>query len=335
MPLPSINPSLINSSNPWATTVEDLQTLFDSVSTGAVTTRTSLLNGFAHDDAVHQYTFFSSNDHASQPANIKQGEVPALSSGSLNTLGYSPILLSTYLAMCASVVKKSSLADNIRTTKPFIISVTGSSEAVVTCYRNIQAAQSQLSNPLCMEINLSCPNIPGKPPPAYSSSILEYLTALGQERLTTDQPQVAIGIKTPPYTYHDQFQVLIDALLAASKPTCPVDFITATNTLGSSLVLQDDVGTPALGSASGLGIGGMAGAPIHPLALGNVKTIRAMLDKHEQLQGIDIIGIGGVSDGAGFQRMRAVGAKVVGVGTALGCEGVAVFGKILRGASKR
>ncbi|KXT06518.1 hypothetical protein AC578_6091 [Pseudocercospora eumusae] len=335
MPLPPINPPLINSSNPWATTIEDLQNLFDSTSTGAVTTRTSLLNGFEHDDAVHQYTFFSSNDHVSQPANIKQGKTPKSCSGSLNTLGYSPILLSTYLAMCASVVEKSGLADNVRATKPFIISVTGSSDTVVACFREIQAAQSQLPNPLCMEINLSCPNIPGKPPPAYSSSILEYLIALAHERSTTNQPQVAIGIKTPPYTYHDQFQVLIDALLAASKPTCPVDFITATNTLGSSLVLKDDTGSPALGSASGLGIGGMAGAPIHPLALGNVKTIRAMLDQHEQLQGIDIIGIGGVSDGAGFRRMRAVGAKVVGVGTALGCEGVAVFEKILGGASKR
>ncbi|EME88964.1 uncharacterized protein MYCFIDRAFT_100268, partial [Pseudocercospora fijiensis CIRAD86] len=178
------------------------------------------------------------------------------------------------------------------------------------------------------DINLSCPNIPGKPPPAYSSSILEYLTALAQERSTTNQPQVAIGIKTPPYTYHDQFQVLIDALLAASNPTCHVDFITATNTLGSSLVLRNDFCTPVLESASGLGTGGMAGAPIHSLALGNVKTIRAMLDKHEELQGIDIIGIGGVSDGAGFQRMRAVGAEVVGVGTALGREGVAVFAQI-------
>jgi dihydroorotate dehydrogenase (fumarate) len=73
----------------------------------------------------------------------------------------------------------------------------------------------------------------------------------------------------------------------------------------------------------------MAGAPLHPLALGNVKTIRKMLDQHDQLKGIEIVGVGGVSDQAGFERMRSVGAKVVGVGTALGREGVGVFGKII------
>ena len=53
-----------------------------------------------------------------------------------------------------------------------------------------------------------------------------------------------MGIKTPPYTYHGQFQTLIDVLLKYSHPECPVDFITATNTLGCSLVLDD--ATPAL-----------------------------------------------------------------------------------------
>lgn len=161
--------------------------------------------------------------------------------------------------------------------------------------------------------------------------MLEYLNALASERQNAENDAasraVAIGIKTPPYTYHDQFQTLISALLEAQ---CEIDFITATNTLGSSLLLSTDSSSqPAINSSSGLGIGGMAGAPLHPLALGNVKTIRAMLDQYERLKGIDTIGVGGVSDGAGFGRMRGVGAAVVGVGTALGREGVDVFGKIL------
>jgi dihydroorotate dehydrogenase (fumarate) len=84
-----------------------------------------------------------------------------------------------------------------------------------------------------------------------------------------------------------------------------------------------------LSSASGLGIGGLAGAPLHPLALGNVKTLRGLLDSHEELKGVQVIGVGGVADSEGFARMRAVGASVVGVGTALGKEGMGVFGKIL------
>lgn len=96
-------------------------------------------------------------------------------------------------------------------------------------------------------------------------------------------------------------------------------------------MLVDSIsGTPAINSASGEGIGGLAGAPLHPLALGNVRTIRAMFNRHDDLKSIEIIGIGGVNDAAGFDRMRSVGAKIVGVGTALGREGVGVFAKINR-----
>ena len=335
MPLPNIDPPLLNSSNPWATTTEDLQALFDCESTGAVTTRTSLLNGFEHDNAIHQHTFFSAHDHSLKPKDSKDGHVSTEHDGSLNTLGYSPIVLTTYLAMIKKVVDDSSLPAEKKSKKPFIISVTGSAKAVRECYQKIQAAQADMSNPLCMEINLSCPNIPDKPPPAYSSfALAEYLDNLAKEKTPPDQTRVSIGIKTPPYTYSDQFKALIDALLASSNETCPVDFITAINTLGSCLVVADTEGSPALNSSSGQGIGGMAGAPLHPLALGNVKTIREMLDQHEQLNSIDIIGIGGVSDQAGFQRMKAVGAKVVGLGTALGREGVDVFGKVLDGGLK-
>lgn len=330
MPLPLIEPPLLNSSNPWATSAEDLQRLFDCEHTGAVTTRTSLLNGFDHDDRVHQHTFFSPLDHTVKPRDVVDGIVPAPYGSSLNTLGYSPILLSTYLAMIAKVVADSSLPKNRRSSKPFIISVTGSAEAVKECYEKIQQAQATMSNPLCMEINLSCPNIPDKPPPAYSGeSLVEYLKILSSVETAEGRRKVAIGIKTPPYTYHDQFKTLIDALLAASKPGCPVDFITATNTLGSCLVLADTSGSPALNSASGAGIGGMAGAALHPLALGNIKTIRSILDEHEQLKHVEIIGVGGVGDHDGFHRMRSVGAKVVGIGTALGREGTEVFEKIL------
>lgn len=234
--------------------------------------------------------------------------------------------------MLNGIVQNSTLPDEKREHKPFIVSVTGSAEAVADCYRKIQDTQAGLSNPLCMEINLSCPNIPDKPPPAYSASALaEYLRELAAVNTPSGQRRVAIGIKTPPYTYHDQYKALIDALLAGSNPDCPVDFITATNTLGSCLVLKDANGTPALDSASGAGIGGMAGAPLHPLSLGNVKTIRSMLDQHENLKAIDIIGVGGVCDKASFDRMKSVGAKFMGVGTALGREGVAVFDKIIKG----
>jgi len=329
MPLPPIRPPLLNSANPWATTQEDLQRLFDCPHTGAVTTRTSLLHGFEHKNDIHQYTFFSPATQGTASRDAKDGSIDSAYSGSLNTLGYSPIALSTYLAMLSRVVADSELSAEQRDGKPFIVSVTGSAEAVSECYRLISTAQSKMSNPLCMETNLSCPNIPDKPPPAYlGESLKNYLEVLARVRCTN---LVAIGIKIPPYTYLDQFTTLINALLATSNPKSLIDFITATNTLGSCLVVNGADGSPAITSASGSGIGGMAGAPLHPLALGNVRTLRTMLDEHEELKAIDIIGVGGVEAQAGFARMKAVGAKVVGVGTALGREGVDVFGKILTG----
>ena len=49
-----ISPALLNSSCAWASEEAQLHELYDSDFTGAVTTRTSTLNGFAEDSpAVH------------------------------------------------------------------------------------------------------------------------------------------------------------------------------------------------------------------------------------------------------------------------------------------
>lgn len=128
--------------------------------------------------------------------------------------------------------------------------------------------------------------------------------------------------------------MVVTALLAA-KSTEPnegtiIDFITCTNTLGSSLVLTDSL-EPALASEAGTGVGGLAGAALHPLALGNVATFRKMLDEHADTENVMIIGVGGVEDRAGFERMRKVGAEAVACATALGRYGVDVFERITKG----
>ncbi|KAH6690631.1 dihydroorotate dehydrogenase [Plectosphaerella plurivora] len=321
-----ISPPLLNSANPWATTLEHLQALHDSPHTGAVTTRTSLLKGFPHDDAIHQYRFFSPSTSVPSPE-----DDPAASSGSLNNLGYSPIPLSGYLNFIKTI--HDALPSTPRhTPKPFIISVTGSPNDVLGCYQLIVAAQRNLpSTPLAMEINLSCPNIPNAPPPAYSASgLTSYLSLL------PSPPAIPVGLKTPPFTTAPQFDTLIKALRDSSTVTtrtsllrapCRISFLTATNTLGSCLVLAPAGDGAAFENAlPGLsGLGGMAGAPLHPLALGNVQTLSSMVAEHPELSHIKVIGVGGVGDADGFRRMKKVGASAVGVGTALGAQGVAVF----------
>lgn len=357
----NIEPHLLNSANPWCSTLDQLQELYESSYTGAVTTRTSLLDGFPNDPSCHQYTFYDPASFQTAQVNPSGSKVRG-QTGSLNTLGYSPLPLKDYLEFITTISDslvssgKAQEGGDGAKPKPFIISVTGTVEEVVECYRLISTHRFKVRMDLAMEVNLSCPNIHGKPPPAYDSvALLDYLISLKSELARQFKPidpseqesffkkwHVPIGIKTPPYTYHDQYKQLIDTLLLSGEVApmsfpCPISFITATNTLGSSLLLSPDVDETfrhTLNSSDGVsGVGGLAGAPLHPLALGNVYTIKKMLSQHDTLAGIQVIGVGGVEDKSGYQRMRTVGADAVAVGTALGRKGVVVFEEIANGTA--
>ena len=337
-------PPLLNSANPWATSKEDLQALYDCPYTGALTTRTSTTDGFDHDDTIHQYCFFRDQEHEPKHQSIHR-HLPssAKSVSSLNTLGYSPLSTKLYLRMVYDII----LQSKTDIPKPVIFSVTGTPKDILMHYNWIDFCQAQLRREkstqtrLFMEINLSCPNIAGKPPPAYSKAELgEYLFELSKRA-----GSVEVGIKTPPYTYQTQFDEVISALLESAQnqehKSCPISFITATNTLGNCLVLSEappdglPTVTPAINSTTGTGIGGLAGSALHPLALGNVATLRRMLNAHKELEAIDIIGVGGVSDVAGYKRMEAAGASAVAIGTALGVEGTTIFEKIWKGLENK
>jgi dihydroorotate dehydrogenase (fumarate) len=314
--------------------------------------RTCLLKGFQHDHSVHQYAFFDSGS----AANVKGDESIAAGRTSLNTLGYSPVPLDEYLEIVRRVVINGSDGDGggglengeyrgqQGKKKPVIISVTGTPEEVEKAYLLIQGTNRD--HGLGLEINLSCPNIKGKPPPAYDRAALaEYLVLIQTQKKMLGQmlaeplevgrtvmlPPPPVGIKLPPYTYIGQFEEVVGAIASATVDgKSVVDFVTATNTLGSSLVLNDEC-QPVLASEAGTGIGGLAGAALHPLALGNVATLRKVLDQREETKEVFIIGVGGVSDHGGFERMKKAGAGAVAVATALGREGMGVFEKILTG----
>ncbi|KAL0942439.1 dihydroorotate dehydrogenase [Colletotrichum truncatum] len=341
-----ISPPLLNSANPWCTTLSDLKRLHESPHTGAITTRTSLINGFPHSDASHQYTFFSpstsvpsttvqnSSSHHTTPKDLGPEDV-----ASLNNLGYSPLPLDTYLDFVSQL--PTTKIQGRRHRKLVIVSVTGSPAEIAECYARIADFSATTAHPLAMEINLSCPNIATAAPPASDRAQLRaYLAALPAD------PVIPVGLKTPPYTHLAHYQELIAALRedatvitrnAMLKVPSKISFITAVNTLGSCLLLEDD---PESGDGElvprlpGSGLGGMAGPPLHPLALGNVKTITDLVSREPELLHIKVIGVGGVSDADGFRRMKSVGAYAVGVGTALGREGVQVFEKIATGLEK-
>ncbi|PON26114.1 dihydroorotate dehydrogenase (fumarate) [Trichoderma gamsii] len=336
----SFRPPLLNTASPWATTESHLRDLLLCPSTGAVTTRTSLINGFPHSAEHHRYAFFDPATGKSTPgtfsgppedseSNVKADAAAAVDAplATLNTLGYSPLPLSQYLSIISSL---SSTITPSSPPKTIIISVTGSPAEISSCHNLIQTFSTSPSCPfpLAMEINLSCPNIPNLPPPAYSpTSLASYFDAL------PSNTSIPIGIKIPPYTHAGQFDSLISSLLsttsASTIPASKLSFLTATNTLGSCILLDFlETSGDYQETLPGEGIGGMAGPPLHPLALGNVATLRRRFDQDPRLAHLEIIGVGGVYNGQGYKRMRHVGARAVGIATALGRRGVEVFTSI-------
>jgi dihydroorotate dehydrogenase (fumarate) len=309
----SFSPPLLNAACPWATDLTFLRPLYASPSTGAITTRTSLVDGYPHDDAVNTFLFFDAGAHdASSPAPASFPSCDPSRTSSLNSFGLSPIKLAGYLDMIRALA-----AEYPRSTKPIIVSVAGTPASCGDAMAQIAALAGQITIPLAVELNLSCPNVPGHPPPAYYPEELRAFLAA----IPAACP-LPVGLKTPPYTHADQFAMLVAALEESGR----VSFLTSTNTLGNCVVMAEGAGGPAPVLPSDGGFGGMAGPAIHPLSLGNVASLRALLDQRGL--DIDIIGVGGVSDGQGFRRMRRAGAKAVAVATALGKQGPAVFDRI-------
>lgn len=139
----------------------------------------------------------------------------------------------------------------------------------------------------------------------------------------------------PPYVYHQQFVAALKVLdeftvEGDGKRKSPWAFLTATNTLGNSLMFSEDVTTTSStemaleGKQFGVptATGGLAGEAIHALSLGNVHTYKKLLRSGEYagMRETVVIGVGGVTDFAAATRMRKAGADVVGyVSWIFGC----------------
>ena len=191
---------------------------------------------------------------------------------------------------------------------------------------------------IAIELNTSCPNIRGKPPPAYSfTTLLPILEVLAQA-YRADRT-LTIGLKLAPYLVPFQSEEVVRCIASFSydledgNRANPFAFLTCTNTVGNSLFFAHqarsslDTGGEADGYALGPVLGGLAGESIHAISLGNVFSFTKSLESHEDeaMRKIKVIGVGGVVNKQGVDRMKKVGAAVVGCATLLGREGVKGF----------
>lgn len=311
-----IDPPILNSSCAWSSDLQQLTDLYESPYTGAVTTRTATLHGFI-EDASHTVAF-SASGHTT-----------------LNSYGYSPHPLSKYLDWVLAI-----LLAHPTITKPVIISITASDPATLdSMVLSIQTLREKISDGsssrIAIELNTSCPNIPNASPSGYSfSALLPSLQVLADAH--SKDLTLSIGLKLPPYVYKDQFSEAIAGIKSLSVLSDdgivknPVAFLTCTNTLGNSLLFSEQ--TMTTGDqifAIPTTLGGLAGDPLHPLALGNVFTFKNLMSSQEAKDAgighIKIIGVGGVTSREAAIRMRNAGAVVVGCATLFGKEGVRAF----------
>ena len=221
----------------------------------------------------------------------------------INCLGYSP---NTFDYYCSSLA-------TLKSSKPAWMSISGYADQVASMLEKAGELSKSLPGGLAVEINLSCPNIPGKPPISYDfEGMEEYLrTAIGSA-----PAGLAVGVKTTPYFYEQQFDGAASVLNACDN----LSFVTCINTVGNGLLIDVDSETPVLDPGS---FGGLAGPAVQGIALGNVRKLRQKLRPS-----IAVVGCGGVDSGEAAFKHLLCGAEGVMVASALLHEGPAVFARI-------
>jgi len=219
--------------------------------------------------------------------------------GSINSMGIPNLGYKKY-AEFASKLKQFG--------KPYIVSVSGMTfEDNVTIVKEL-SSNSEID---LFELNLSCPNLIGKPQVGYdfeqSKILLEKVFSVCEKPL---------GVKLPPYFDFIHFEQMANVL-----NQFPLAFVTCINSLGNGLAIDVETET-ALIKPKG-GFGGIGGKYAKPTALANVRKFYELLNKN-----ISIIGVGGIENGNDAFEFLLCGATAVQIGTALFEEGVQCFERI-------
>ena len=191
--------------------------------------------------------------------------------------------------------------------KPVIASVAGLCEDDFPTIAKVINA----SRPDLIEVNLSCPNIPGKPQIGYDAETSERLLTRLRKVIT-----VPMGVKLPPYFDPAHHTVMGDVI-----SRCGVDFLNVINSVGNGLVVDSEREVPVIKPKGGFG--GVGGAIIKPVALANVRAFWKIFEGR-----VPIIGTGGVMDGVDAFEHVLCGASAVQIGTVLVEEGIGVFDRL-------
>lgn len=162
------------------------------------------------------------------------------------------------------------------------------------------------------ELNLSCPNVPGKPQIGYDFEATESILDK-----TFEFFKKPIGVKLPPYFDFVHFDEMAEIL-----NKFPLSYVNCINSIGNGLYI--DTENESVVIKPKYGFGGIGGAYVKPTALANVRAFYTRLNKN-----IKIIGCGGVESGKDVFEHLLCGAEMVQIGSHLAKNGTQVFDKIL------
>ncbi|MEW4355133.1 dihydroorotate oxidase [Streptococcus pneumoniae] len=219
--------------------------------------------------------------------------------GSINSMGLPNQGLDYYLDYLLDLQEK-------EPERTFFLSLVGmSQEETHTILKQVEASDFKGLT----ELNLSCPNVPGKPQIAYDFETTEKI--LTEVFSYFKKP---LGIKLPPY-----FDMVHFDQAAAIFNQFPLAFVNCVNSIGNGLYIEDE----SVVIRPKNGFGGIGGEYIKPTALANVHAFYQRLKPE-----IQIIGTGGVLTGRDAFEHILCGASMVQVGTTLHKEGVVAFERI-------
>jgi len=193
--------------------------------------------------------------------------------------------------------------------KPYVLSISGLKPGENLKMMKIVNKAPKVS---WVEVNLSCPNIPGKPLLAYDFDALEQTLAE-----LVPASNLPIGVKLPPYFDVAHFKRVADIL---NKHSGAISFVVCCNTIGNGLIIDPELEEPVIARS----FGGIAGFAAKATALANVKKFS------ELLRGIDVVGAGGIQTGKDVFEFILCGAKACMVATEFRKEGPRLFARLER-----
>ncbi|HAQ0295288.1 TPA: dihydroorotate oxidase [Enterococcus faecium] len=225
--------------------------------------------------------------------------------GSINSMGLPNLGFSYYLEYALAYEK---VQENQN--QPLFFSIAGMS--VQENLEMLEKIEKSGFNGIT-ELNLSCPNVPGKPQLAYDFEAT-YET-LKEVFSIFSKP---LGIKLPPYFDFAHFDQMADIL-----NQFPLTYVNAINSVGNGLYIDTEQEAVVIKPKEGFG--GIGGGYIKPTALANVRAFYTRLKPE-----IQIIGTGGIRTGQDAFEHLLCGASMLQIGTELHKEGPEIFSRIIK-----